>query len=74
MIATMNKVRIIFFGLLLMTASPAGAQTCPQFPADCPDMRTAIPGSPEDGADRLTDRFLLPLDVAMEQRLRRWVT
>jgi hypothetical protein len=65
---------LLVFTTLLLAASTTQAQSCPQFPADCPDMRTANPGSPEDSADRLTDRFLLPIDVAMEQKLRRWIT
>ncbi|HVU57560.1 MAG TPA: hypothetical protein VHD83_21000 [Puia sp.] len=58
---------VLLTGLLVTTAH---AQSCPQYPATCPDLRDN-PGSSDDSISRL-DNSVLPCEIAMENRLRNW--
>ena len=61
---------IALFIILLLARPTLHAQPCPQFPTSCPDLR-ADPGSPDDSISRMGDP-VLPCEVAMENRLRKW--
>ena len=58
-------------GLLIIHS--ASAQSCPFAPADCPVNGADSYGTPDDSTTRLLNP-IIPQEITMENRLRRWMT
>ncbi len=67
----MKKILLaLIAGLSVLTS--ASAQSCPFAPADCPVNGADSYGTPDDSTERMLNP-IIPQEVTMENRLRRWM-